>query len=68
MTKQPISGSIRLVAERKEDAELLCTTLTSLPTLGQVEGVTVVCARPKPGRSGAWLVYGTVAVEVEDDQ
>lgn len=66
MTKQPISGSVRLVAERKEDAALLCHTLHALPALGQVEGVTVVFARPKPGRKGEWLVYGTVAVEVED--
>ncbi|NOK71570.1 MAG: hypothetical protein GFH25_541324n13 [Chloroflexi bacterium AL-N10] len=67
MTKHTISGSVRLVADTKEDAELLCHTLHSLPVLGQVAGVTVVFARPKPGRRGEWLVYGTVAVEVEDD-
>lgn len=68
MTKRTISGRVRLVAECKEDAELLCHTLTSLPTLGQVAGVTIVFASPKPGRRGEWLVYGTVAVEVEDEQ
>lgn len=67
MSTRKISGSIRLVAERKEDAELLCTTLASLPELGQVEGVTVVFASPRSGRRGEWLVYGTVVVEVEDD-
>ena len=36
MTKHTISGSIRLVAENKEDAALLCHTLHALPTLGQV--------------------------------
>ena len=67
MTKQTISGSVRLVAESKEDAELLCNTLDSLPELGQVAGVTVVFASPRSGRRGEWLVYGTVVVEVEDE-
>ena len=66
ITKPTISGSIRLVSDTKEDAELRCTTLISLPTWGQVDGVTVVCARPKLGRKSEWLVYGTVVVEVED--
>lgn len=67
MSTRTISGSIRLVAENKEDAALLCTTLTSLPALGQVDGATVVCASPRQGRRGEWLVYGTVVVEVEDE-
>ena len=66
MTTQRITGSLRLVAERKEDAELRCTTLTSLPAWGEVAGVTVVFARPKQGRWSEWLVYGTVVVEVAD--
>ena len=62
MTKHTISGSVRLVAERKEDAALLCHTLHALPALGQVDGVTVVCARPKQGRRNEWLVSGTAVV------
>ena len=66
MTKQTVAGRVRLVAENKEDAELLCHTLHALPSLGQVEGVTLVFARPRLGRKGEWLVYGTVVVEVAD--
>ena len=67
MSTRKVAGNLRLVAERTEDAALLCHTLHALPTLGQVAGVTVVFARPKPGRKGAWLVYGTVVVEVEHE-
>ena len=33
-----------------------------------IAGVIVVCARPKSGRKSEWSVYGTVMVEVDDEQ